>query len=359
MIFTALATVGLYFWMSSAQFEGVVRKRLIAELEQSIGGRVEIASFHWRLLHLEADADGLVIHGSEGPGEAPYARIDHLGVSVSLLGFWSPTVRLRDLDIFRPALHLIVYPDGSTNQPHPRTPANTPTRTNLDTFFNLQASHLSVLQGFVDYDNRAATFDFQNRRRPSISGEQCLSAPALRLPLTFCTPETYRIEAGATDLNLSARSAHHIEKPVHGYFQATLDLTRSAAFLRSLRISAPGSGKAARTHSRSPARSRTFPVPTGRPKSSAILTWGCSTRPGLSLCPGRDCPPGSGRAGKDGEFRTDGNVHVEGGSYIGTGVVATGISVSMHMFMPILRDCSSLHCDTPPPGRPDRRESST
>ena len=36
--------------MSSAQFEDLVRKRLIAELEQATGGRVEIASFHWRLL---------------------------------------------------------------------------------------------------------------------------------------------------------------------------------------------------------------------------------------------------------------------------------------------------------------------
>ena len=56
MLLAALVSVGLYLWMSSAQFEGLVRKRLIAELEQATGGRVEIASFHWRLLQLEADA---------------------------------------------------------------------------------------------------------------------------------------------------------------------------------------------------------------------------------------------------------------------------------------------------------------
>jgi translocation and assembly module TamB len=36
-------------------------------------------------------------------------------------------------------------------------------------------------------------------------------------------------------------------------------------------------------------------------------------------------------AGQDGEFRTDGNVHVDGGSYIGTGVVATGLRLDAHV----------------------------
>jgi len=61
------ATVGLYFWASSAGFENLVRKRLVSRLETATGGRVEIGSFHWRLLSLEAEASGVVIHGLEGP----------------------------------------------------------------------------------------------------------------------------------------------------------------------------------------------------------------------------------------------------------------------------------------------------
>ena len=37
----------------------------------------------------------------------------------------------------RPRIHLIVYPDGTTNQPEPHLEANT-TDHPLDTFFNLQ-----------------------------------------------------------------------------------------------------------------------------------------------------------------------------------------------------------------------------
>ena len=58
---------------------------------------MEIASFHWHLLTLEADAGGVVIHGLEAPGEAPYAQVEHLRVRISMLGLLSPRILLRDL----------------------------------------------------------------------------------------------------------------------------------------------------------------------------------------------------------------------------------------------------------------------
>ena len=68
-----VSIVGLFFWASSANFENMVRKRLIARIASATGGRVEISSFHWNLLSLEAEVGGIVIHGLEAPGEAPYA----------------------------------------------------------------------------------------------------------------------------------------------------------------------------------------------------------------------------------------------------------------------------------------------
>ncbi len=114
-----LGIVGLYFWASSSSFENIMRKRLIARIDEATGGRAEIASFHWNLLKLEGEADGFVLHGREGPGEAPYAQLDSLKVAVSVLDFWSPRVLLRELDLERPQMHLIVNADGTTNQPQP------------------------------------------------------------------------------------------------------------------------------------------------------------------------------------------------------------------------------------------------
>ena len=104
VVFLAVLAVGLYFAASSSAFENAVRRRLILSLEEFTGGRAEIASFHWRLLHFEAEADGVVIHGLEDSGEAPYAKIDHLRVVYSLRNLFSPSVRLRSLEIDRPKI---------------------------------------------------------------------------------------------------------------------------------------------------------------------------------------------------------------------------------------------------------------
>jgi len=225
-VLLALAAVCLYFWASSAEFEGLVRKRLVAYLEQSTGGRVEIASFHWHLLDLEAEAGGLVIHGREAQGEAPYAQAEGLRARVSVLGLWSPRVLLNDLEVSRPAFHLIVYPDGSTNQPQPRRPSK-PGKFALDAFFDLQAGHVSVQQGILHYDNRVAAFDFQNRFIPLDFEANDVSLLLIYMPGDGLNPESYRVEAGAADLNLARGRA----QPVQGRFQATLDLTRHSAHL--------------------------------------------------------------------------------------------------------------------------------
>ncbi len=91
--------VGLYFWASSSTFENIMRKRLIARIDEATGGRAEIGSFHWNLLKLEAEADGMVLHGREAAGEKPYAQLASLRISISVLGLFSPRVLLRDLKL--------------------------------------------------------------------------------------------------------------------------------------------------------------------------------------------------------------------------------------------------------------------
>ena len=240
VVLLALAAVGLFFWMSSMEFEGLVRKRLVAELEQSTGGRVEIASFTGVCSNSKPKRTAWSFTAKKLRARRPTPGRSHAAWAISIFGFWSPSVRLRDLDVYHPALHLIVYADGSTNQPHPRRPRTSFTH-DLDTFFNLQAGHISVEQGVLDYDSRAAAFDFQNRwASPRLPGQRCLPAHELRSAAAG-NPESYRIEAGAADLNLLAGGiSQSTAKPVHGHFQATLDLTRTAAYLRSLRITTRG-----------------------------------------------------------------------------------------------------------------------
>jgi translocation and assembly module TamB len=313
---------GLFFWASSAGFENMIRKRLVSQLETATGGRVEIASFHWDLLHLEADAGGLVIHGREAAGEAPYAQVENLRVKLSVLGILSPRVLLRDLEVDRPALHLIAYKDGSTNQPQPRKPKK-PGKPMLETLFNLQAGHLAVEQGTLAYENRAASFDFQDRLAPLDFDAKDVSVLLSYVPAAGRNPESYRIEAGAVDLNMARARA----VPVRGYFQATVDLTRTAAYLRSLRIT-----------SRALAGKDNVLEVSGDLQDFAHPRWQgkCTGLLDLRLLEPTTgypfAPQGLARldltgAGQGGQFRIDGNVHVEGASYIGTGVIATGVGL--------------------------------
>jgi len=334
---------GLYFWASSAAFEGFMRKRLVALIEQSTGGRVEIASFHWRLLNFEANAGGLVIHGLEAPGEAPYARVDHLRVRWSLLGLWSPRVLLRDLDVSGPEFHLIVYPDGSTNQPHP-TKTGEQGEAAIDTLFDLQAGHVSVERGVLDYENRAASFDFQNRYALLDFDARDVSllisyvpagAPSQSATTNVHSPagqESYHIEAGATDLNLKREK----DRPIHGFMQATLDLTRSAVHLRLMRITSNGratKGQKAIDHTLEVSGVlEDFAHPRWQAKVTGDLDMELLEPVfGYPFAPAGLAHLDLDGAGEAGEFRADGGIHIDGGSYIGSGVVATGVRMDAHV----------------------------
>jgi translocation and assembly module TamB len=345
LLLLAAIVSGLYLWASSAAFENLVRRHLVKELEAATGGRAEIASFHWHLLNLEADAGGLVLHGLEAPGEAPYAEVENLRVRLSILNFWSPRILLRDLEISQPRLHLIVYLDGSTNQPQPRKKTK-PGKPALDSFFDLQAGRVTVEQGVLDYDNRSAAFDFQDRFIPLDFAASDVSlrmtyvpasAPFLRSShgAKIGDEESYRIEAGVRDLSLSrgvsVSSKAGKPQPVEGFMQATLDLTRTAVTLRSLRLTARGRN----------VKDRTLEV-SGSLEDFAHPRWQGKAAGELDLrlvnpITGYPFAPeglahldltGNGQAG---DFRLDGGIHIDGASYIGTGVVATGFRLDAHL----------------------------
>jgi translocation and assembly module TamB len=355
VILLAVTTIGLYFAASSASFENFVRRRMAHELETATGGRVEIASFHWHLLSLEAEAGGLVIHGLEAPGEAPYAQVEQVRARFNVLGFLSPRILLRDLDIVKPQLHLIVYPGGSTNQPQPRKPRK-PGKPVLDRLFDLKADHISVEQGDLDYENRAADFDLQNRHIPLDLDASDLSMRLVYFPAGFASPEQsapplrrplekiikarardteyYLIEAGVRDLHLSRGASSRPDKaqpPVQGYIQTTLELTRNAATLRSLRITASSRGVRDRTLEISGALDD-FAHPRWQAKAVGELDMRLvDTIAGYPFTPEGIAHLDFTGSGDAGNFRTDGGVHVDGGAYIGTGVVATGVGLDAHV----------------------------
>ena len=329
-VLLVLASVAAYFIASSAAFENLVRERLIAQIENVTGGRTEIASFHWRLLALEAEAGGVVIHGTEDPGEAPYAQIDRLRVRVSIFGLFTPHISLRNLEIDRPQLHFIVYRDGSTNQPRPRRPEQRGKST-LQTLFDLRAGQIVVEQGMLDFDDRAAAFDAQNRYLPLDFKANDVSLQMVYVPWSFRAPESYRVNAAAEDLVLARQLPRKQAPPVHGKFQLTLDLQRNRASLRSFQLTAHSLGE----------QDRVLQV-TGslddftHPRWQAKIDGDLDMRLLDPVTGYADSPDGIAHlhltaGGIAPAFQIAGDVHVDGGSYLGANMNATGVNLDAHI----------------------------
>ena len=163
--------VGGFAWYSTtADFQSRVGSRIVSVLEDATGGRVEVGGVHFSFWHLAAEVDGLVIHGLEGPGEAPYLSADKIVVRVKITSFFAQTtgtglashVGLDLLRVEHPQIHLIVDKDGHTNQPVPKHPKQT-NEPLQDTLLDLRATEAQAVNGVFLLNDRAIPFDLDAR----------------------------------------------------------------------------------------------------------------------------------------------------------------------------------------------------
>ncbi len=161
-----LLAVGLTWYTTTPDFQRRVKTELISTLEDATGGRVELGGISLSLWHLAVEADGLVIHGLEGPGEAPYLSADRILLRAKINTVISHTVGrgaqshigLSYLRVEQPHVHLIIDKDGKTNQPVPKKPSTSTTPVQ-NTLLDLQAGRVELANGLVLINDRAIPFD--------------------------------------------------------------------------------------------------------------------------------------------------------------------------------------------------------
>jgi translocation and assembly module TamB len=162
-----LAVLGGWYYTTTADFQRRVGGEVVKVLEDSTGGRVELNHISFSLLHLAIEADGLVIHGTEAPGEAPYISAAKIFIRLKINTFLSHAtgkgtqshIGVNLLRVEQPHLHLIVDKDGKTNQPVPKRPSSS-TEPIQDSLLNLQAGRVELADGIAVINNRAIPFDF-------------------------------------------------------------------------------------------------------------------------------------------------------------------------------------------------------
>jgi len=154
---------GLAAYINSGSFREKVRARVEAELERMTGGRVEMQSFTWNLSRLHFEAKGLTIHGLEGPSEEPYVHADRVSLRLKIVSFLSREITLREVVIDRLAVHLIVSPDGSTNQPAPKGLASGE-GLSTERLFDLAVNRVEINGGTLLLNQEKIPFELAGER---------------------------------------------------------------------------------------------------------------------------------------------------------------------------------------------------
>jgi translocation and assembly module TamB len=161
-IFSLVAFSLLAWYVTTDSFQRRVRRRVIASAEKLTGGRVEIGELHTIPLRLRVDARNVTIHGREAPDQAPFLHVDRLQAEMKIISLLSTTVGLRSLVLEHPVVHIIDYPDGSTNAPVPEASLSSGEGP-VEQLISLAVSHLKVGQGELLWQDQKVPFEFAAR----------------------------------------------------------------------------------------------------------------------------------------------------------------------------------------------------
>lgn len=164
------ATAGILVFRSG-WFHDKVRKRIVAEMEQSTGGRAEIGSFEFDWRTRTARMRNVVLHGKEASGDPPLFRAAEIRIGLNIVSALKHTVDIASLIIEQPEVHVIVYPDGSTNLPGPGRRGRL-----IERVMDMRIGHFELRNGTGEVNERrfpfgirgdrlAAVFDFERGRR--------------------------------------------------------------------------------------------------------------------------------------------------------------------------------------------------
>lgn len=303
----AVILVGLAIFASTPAFQNRVRRAVIARIENSTGGRVELKRFGWHLSHLEFEIDDLTIHGLEAPGQVPYAHVDRLYVRLQILSFLRPKIGLNYLEADHPVFHLIVNPDGSTNQPQPRHPS---TGSPTDEIFNLAIGRTVLNNGLVILNERSIPFELRANK---------LAAQVSYVPFSG----HYVGNLHAEDIVAS----RGLDTPVHSTLDASVDLGRNMANLVSFTLQSGPQNRLAKTVIRADGTLNNFSDPQWqfhiRGAIDVLELHALTGTPGLA---GGTAQLDASGSGNRQQFSVDGTAALTGGAYRQGTVFITGVT---------------------------------
>ena len=250
-------TLAVAWYMTTDSFQAYIRVRVAAELERITGGRVDLGSLHTVPFRLRVEIRDLTIHGREQASEAPYVQVARIIAELKIISLLEAEFGFDSVSIDKPRVHILVYPDGSTNQPEPKR-GHSYTRDPAEQLFSMSITHLNVRHGALSWNDQQIPLDFSAQ---DVSAEMSYSFLQRKYNGNFVVGKTdtrlkgYRPIAWTAEMHFSAgensaditffkaNSGHsHIQfsgrvedvrqRKLNGDYEVKLDLAEAAAFFR-------------------------------------------------------------------------------------------------------------------------------
>ena len=169
-----LVVLGLLAWyLTTDSFQRRMRNEVIAELEKATGGRIEIGELHTIPFRLRVDVRDLTVHGREAAGEAPFLKVDRVEAEIKVISLLETTFGLHSVVLVHPVVHVIDYPDGTTNIPAPPVHNSSQTTTGIaseitselpvEQLVALSVAHIEVQKGKFLWQDHKVPFEFDAR----------------------------------------------------------------------------------------------------------------------------------------------------------------------------------------------------
>ena len=161
-LFCLIAFSLLGWYVTTDSFQQRVRRRVVSSVEKIVGGRVELGELHITPFRLRVDARNLTIHGTEAPDQIPFLHVDRVEAEMKIISLLSTTIGLHSLVLEHPVVHIIDYPDGTTNIPAPQVtlPSN---EGPVEQLISLSVSHIGVQQGELLWEDQKVPVNFDAR----------------------------------------------------------------------------------------------------------------------------------------------------------------------------------------------------
>src|ERR1700687_2488263 len=165
LLFCVFSLIGfglLSWYVTTDSFQQMARRRVVASGEKMTGGRVALGELHTIPFRLRVDARNLTIHGREASDQVPFLRVDRLQAEMKIISLLSTTIGLHSLVLEHPVVHIIDYPDGTTNAPVPQASLSS-NRGPIEHLISLSVSHIAVQHGELLWEDRKVPFEFAAR----------------------------------------------------------------------------------------------------------------------------------------------------------------------------------------------------